>query len=144
MVLKEKQFTTKLFFWMLVLLRRTFFDHLLWSIFQSSFYTYYNLSHVGPLWAAFMYCIYTWYRSCTGYVHYTYAWPWWLLWFHVVTQSSAFIHHGPCKAIMPSHAGAIKTLYHAIIIHSINWFETYNIVFLVFYLISFGFCWICK
>ena len=45
---------------MFVLLRRTsFFDHLLWSIFQSSFIhiTNYNLSHVGPLWSAFTYYI---------------------------------------------------------------------------------------
>ena len=35
-----------------------FFDNLLWSIFQSSLthITNYNFSHVGPLWAAFMYC----------------------------------------------------------------------------------------
>ena len=38
-----------------------FFDHLLWSLFQSSLHILQItiFSHVGPLWAASMYCIYT-------------------------------------------------------------------------------------
>ena len=36
------------------------FDHLLWSILVIiTHITNYNLSHIGPLWAAFTYCIYT-------------------------------------------------------------------------------------
>ena len=51
---------------MLVLLVRTSFGHLLLSIFLSSFthITNHNLSHVGPLWAALMYCI--WYPASTA------------------------------------------------------------------------------
>ena len=48
------------FFYVGTLKESIFFDHHLWSIFQSSTHiSNYNLSHVGPQWAASMYCIYT-------------------------------------------------------------------------------------
>ena len=52
---------SKAFFTALALLRRTSFWPHLWSIFQLSthIFTNYNLSHVGPLWAAFMYFLFT-------------------------------------------------------------------------------------